>query len=66
LLIRARGPVDYPSLNAWSPIQRSYLLTVSQMRSQAFIELLYRKALVAAKAWASLYPRQVLLSIQGV
>jgi len=40
------------------------LLTVSQMRSQALIELLYRKALVAAKAWVSLYPRQVLLSIQ--
>ncbi|VAW52923.1 hypothetical protein MNBD_GAMMA05-1867 [hydrothermal vent metagenome] len=41
------------------------MLTVSQMRSQALIELLYRKALVAAKAWVSLYPKQVLLSIQG-
>jgi hypothetical protein len=28
------------------------------MRSLAFIELLYKKALVAAKAWASHYPKR--------
>ena len=36
-------------------MQRSYLLTVSQLRSQPIIELLHKKAIVAAIAWASLY-----------
>jgi hypothetical protein len=57
LLIRARGPVDYPSLSAWSFMQRSRLLPVSQLRSLPIIELLHKRALVAAKAWASLYPK---------
>ena len=53
------------NLSNKTPNKRSCLLTVSQQRSQALIELLYRKALVAAKAWASLYPSTMLLSIQG-
>ncbi len=32
------------------------MLSASQKRSQAIIELPYKKALVAAKVWASLYP----------
>ncbi|WP_217434985.1 hypothetical protein, partial [Marinifaba aquimaris] len=40
---------------AWSPIRCSLLLSVSQLRSHASIELSNRKALVAAKAWVSLY-----------
>ena len=36
-------------------MQRSYLLAVSQLRSQNIIELLHKKAIVAAIAWASLY-----------
>ncbi|WP_217434950.1 hypothetical protein, partial [Marinifaba aquimaris] len=40
---------------AWSPIRCSLLLSVSQLRSHASIELPNRKALVAAKAWVSLY-----------
>lgn len=39
-------------------MQRSHLLSVSQLRSRRYIELLHKRALVAAKAWASHYPKK--------
>ncbi|WP_152996152.1 hypothetical protein [Pseudoalteromonas sp. H105] len=43
-------------------MSRSFLLSVSQQRSQQSIELRQGKALVAAKAWVSLYPNSVIIS----
>ena len=42
-------------------MQRSYLLTVSQLRIQASIELLLKKTLVAAKIWVSRYPVSLII-----
>ena len=71
--IRARNPVDYPGFSAWRFIRRSILLSVSQWRSLRSIELPYKKALVTANAWASLYlngfkriKKMDVLSIQAI
>ena len=42
-------------------MQRSHLLSVSQLRSQTSIELLHKKTLVAAKVWGSHYPVSLII-----